>query len=103
MIVYSVSVSVKNSFVREWLDWMKNEHIPELMSTGYFLNFKLMKEIIPSIDMHDTSFIINYELNSLDDYYKYAENFAPTLQQKHQEKFTGNFKSVRTVFELIAS
>lgn len=67
MIVYNVSVSVKNSIVKEWLEWMKNEHIPELMNTGYFSSYKLMKEIIPSVDMHETSFMVNYELNSLDD------------------------------------
>jgi hypothetical protein len=60
-----------------------------------------MKEIIPSVDMHETSFMVNYELNSLDDYYKYAENFVPTLQQKHQEKFSGKFKTIRTVLEII--
>lgn len=101
MIVYSISVTVKNTIVREWLDWMQTEHIPEVMKTGYFMNFKLMKEIIPSIDMNETSITINYELKSIDDYYKYAETFAPTLQQKHHEKFSGKFKASRTVFELL--
>jgi hypothetical protein len=39
MIVYNVTVSVKNSIVKEWLEWMKNEHIPELMNTEYFSSY----------------------------------------------------------------
>lgn len=103
MIIYSVSISVKNNILKEWLNWMQTEHIPEVMKTGYFTNCKLMKEIIPSIDMNETSFTINYELKSIEDYYKYAETFAPTLQQKHQEKFSGYFRASRTVLELLNS
>ncbi len=103
MIVYSVSVMIKNTILDDWLNWMKNEHIPEVMATGYFLNYKILKTLIPSEDADERVFIIQYTLNSIEDYYNYAEKFSPTLQRKFQEKFSGKFTANRTVLELIDS
>ena len=36
MIIYNVTVSVEESIKTDWLDWMKTEHIPEVMATGVF-------------------------------------------------------------------
>ena len=36
MIIYSVTVSVEKGIHEDWLSWMKETHIPDVMSTGYF-------------------------------------------------------------------
>ena len=43
MIIYNVTVKVDNSIAGAWLDWMKKEHIPDLMRTGLFLDYRLSK------------------------------------------------------------
>ena len=32
MIVYNVTVSVDENITSDWLAWMKDEHIPEVMA-----------------------------------------------------------------------
>lgn len=103
MIVYTVSTSIKKSVMQDWIDWMTNEHIPEVMATGCFTGFELLKINTPALSADEVTFVINYSLKSIDDYYEYAEKFSPTLQIKHQEKFPGKFKASRSVSELIKS
>jgi len=37
MIIYSVTVNIDDSVHDEWVTWMKEVHIPDVMATGYFL------------------------------------------------------------------
>ncbi|MBT6516091.1 MAG: DUF4286 family protein, partial [Crocinitomicaceae bacterium] len=37
MIVYSVTVKVNQEIEENWLRWMKEVHIPDVMATGFFL------------------------------------------------------------------
>lgn len=103
MIIYSVTILVKNSRVHEWLEWMKIEHIPEIMSTGLFLSYRIMKEISQSLENDETKFIVNYELENKENYDNYTLKFAASLQRKHTEKFSGYFEAARTVLEVINS
>lgn len=103
MIIYSVTILVKNSIVQEWLEWMKKEHIPEVMSTGLFLSYRIMKEISQSLESDETKFIINYELENNQNFDNYNLKFAPTLQRKHTEKFSGYFEAARTVLQVLNS
>ena len=32
MIVYSVTVNIENEVHDDWLSWMKNKHIPDVMA-----------------------------------------------------------------------
>jgi hypothetical protein len=41
MIIYNVTVNVDESIAKEWLSWMQETHIPEVMTTGIFLNHRL--------------------------------------------------------------
>lgn len=35
-IVYNVTTKVELSIAEEWLTWLKDEHIPDLIKTGCF-------------------------------------------------------------------
>jgi len=36
MIIYSVTVVIKKDVEDSWLKWMKEEHIKDVIKTGYF-------------------------------------------------------------------
>ena len=47
MILYNVTVSlVDQSIHQDWLKWMKEIHIPEVMDTGYFLDNKICRLLV---------------------------------------------------------
>jgi hypothetical protein len=101
MIIYSVTVVIKEDVEDSWLKWMQKEHIKEVMKTGYFTNWEMQKLLLQEIVVNESTYIINYKCPSLDEYNKYMEKDAPRLQKEHLEKFSGKFRASRAIYQLI--
>ncbi len=101
MIIYSVTVIIKLGIESSWLNWMKTEHINNVMATGYFKECVIQKLVIPEGSQGEVTYLVNYSLNELESYEKYAKNEASRLQNEHSDKFPGNFKVSRAVYEII--
>lgn len=98
MFIYNVTVTLEKDIHSEWLKWMKEVHIPDVMHTGLFVGNKICKLI--SEDM-ETTYAIQYTFREMNDLHKYQKEFAPKLQQAHKEKFKDKFAAFRTVLEII--
>ncbi|MDQ3022110.1 MAG: DUF4286 family protein [Bacteroidota bacterium] len=101
MILYNVTVNIDDSVHDEWLQWMKSQHIPKVLDTGLFIDNKIFKIISKDNDEGNT-YSIQYFLNSLDDFEKYQEEFAPKLQAEHSEKYKDKFVAFRTLMESVS-
>lgn len=101
MYFYNVTVNLENDIVEDWLDWMKNKHIPDVLSTGYFVSYKMAKLIEPESEPNTTTFMIQYELKSLDDLKVYRETVMPQLQKEHNERYADKFVAFRSVIQWI--
>lgn len=102
MILYSVTVTIEREVEEYWLKWMKEKHIEDVMNTGYFINYEIQKLLLPENSTNKSTYLINYKLSSLEQYFKYQKNEAPRLQKEHSEKFTGKFTASRSVYQLIS-
>ncbi len=99
MILYSVTVSIDKEVSKEWLNWMKEIHIPDVLATGLFLENKVAK--IHAEEEGGISYSIQYLLRSWEDYNSYQTKFAAKLQQEHQDRYAQKCVSFRTVLEII--
>ena len=99
MIIYNVTVSVDKSIVKDWLKWMRNDHVPEIISTKIF-NKAQIKRVITQNDSGHT-FAVSYRCKSMQDLHNYQVNYAPLLQQKYFKKFGDKAVAFRTILELI--
>ena len=43
MVLYNVTISIDLECEAEWLKWMKESHIPDVIQTGYFKECKLCR------------------------------------------------------------
>jgi hypothetical protein len=43
MFIYNVTLSIDKVIEPEWVHWMKAEHIPHVMNTGLFTDYKFFK------------------------------------------------------------
>ena len=43
MVIYNVTLSIDTSVSSEWLAWMRQTHIVEIMKTGCFMECRLSK------------------------------------------------------------
>ncbi len=99
MILYNVTVNVENSIVTEWLQWMQEVHIPEVMKTGLFVSNKLFKLLNEEENNTGTTFAIQYFCQTMGDYKNYQDNFAKDLQFEHSRRYKGKFVAFRTLLE----
>jgi hypothetical protein len=98
-VLYNVTVSVDEKVHLAWLEWMKREHIPEVMMTGYFLESRICR--IHGFEEGGVTYAIQYLCNSQEDLAAYQEHHAPKLQAKHTEKYGPYCAAFRTVLEII--
>tara|TARA_B110000046_G_scaffold173759_1_gene196673 strand:+ start:24015 stop:24320 length:306 start_codon:yes stop_codon:yes gene_type:complete len=99
MIVYSVTVNIDNSIHKDWLAWIKNKHIPDVMATGYFSEHRMLKVISRQDDEEGISYNIQYTCASMADLHQYQVQKAPALQKEHQNRYEGKFAAFRTLLE----
>jgi len=99
MILYNVTVSIDESVHDEWLGWMLNTHIPEVMATGLFLENRVCK--IHAYEEGGKSYSIQYLAPDMESYDLYQQEHAPALQASHNDKYAGKFAAFRTVLEVI--
>ena len=97
MIIYSVTVSVEQSADLEWLAWMQNEHIPDVMATGYFIESHIQQLIDPVPHPGMVTYNIQYHCKTMQDLETYQAKDAARLQQDHTEKFKDRFVAFRTI------
>lgn len=100
MILYSVSVTLPAHIGEEWLRWMLDKHIPDVMKTGMFTGFTIFKNLAHDV-AGEVEFCTQYTAESFKNYERYRTEFAPELQRHHTEKFGTVAKARRMVLEEI--
>lgn len=98
MYIYNVTVTLEESIHQEWLKWMKESHIPEVMKTGFFTENKICKVMSEELE---TTYAIQYTFRTMDDMHTYQKEHAPRLQKEHSDKFKDKFAAFRTILEII--
>ena len=99
MILYNVTVSVDPTISDEWLNWMKEIHIKEVMATELFESFSIYKVLLQSDD--SLSYSVQYFTTSMAKLQKYQAQFAPSLQAKVAQQFGDKTMAFRTVLESV--
>jgi len=98
MIIYSITIKIDLSAHDEWLAWMKEEHINEIINTGFFVDFKFHK-ILSQDERDGMTYNIQFKAKNIGDYFEYRDNYAPIFQEKANNKFKDKFVSFRTLLK----
>jgi len=101
MYYYNVTINLEKHIVNDWLEWMQTKHIPDVMATGHFLSYKIAQLIEPEPEPKSVTFVIQYELKSLEDLKIYRETVMPLLQKEHNERYKNQFVAFRSVMQVI--
>lgn len=100
MIVYNVTINIENPVADEWLSWLMQEHVPEMMSTGLFIENRVYR-VLADEDSGGRTYAIQYLCSDMETYEKYRDNFAPKMQAKANERFANKFVAFRTLLESV--
>ncbi len=98
MVLYNVTVGIDLGSEEEWLSWMKTIHIPEVMKTGKFSEYRIFK-VLNQEQEETVSYSVQYFSQSLEEVVEYLNDFAPALAEAHREKFKDRHVAFRTLLE----
>ena len=100
MLLYNVTVGIDKDVEMEWLRWMKEKHIPDVLNTGMFVSSKMYK-VLHDQDDNTISYSVQYFAKSIDHIQQYLEVFAPMLIEEHRRKFLNKHVAFNTLLEEI--
>lgn len=101
MLIYNVTTGVDKKLEQEWLVWMKEVHIPQVMKTKMFHGHRMYK-VLSTDDEETVSYAIQYSAQSLHKLEHYLEKFAPALREDVKKKFGDRIASFRTLLEEVS-
>ena len=101
MILYNVTVKVDHHVVGEWVRWMKTVHIPDVMATGIFTEYKFCR-LLTVDETEGITYAIQYFCPDITDYERYQNDFASKLQKEHTDRYQGKFVAFRTLMRVLS-
>ena len=100
MFIYNVTIKVQEAIHEVWLQWLKDEHVPEVLATGCFTNATILR-LLEVDDREGPTYSIQYIAESKASYNQYIENFAGILRQKSFDKWGNQFMGFRSLMQVI--
>lgn len=100
MYIYNVTIKVDHVILKEWLHWLKQEHIPEILATGCFTEATVL-ELLETVDEEGATFAVQYKTSRLENYRRYLSEYAPLLRQKGLDKWGNKFVAFRTFMKIV--
>lgn len=99
MVIYNVTVSIDTTVSSQWLAYMRQTHIVEIMKTGCFMECRISK--VNGEEEGGHTYSVMYLAKGQNDLDRYNATYALDMQKSHAELFAGKFSAFRTTLEVI--
>ena len=100
MIVYNVTVKIDLSVHELWVRWMKEDHIPKVLETGCFKDFKFYR-IMEENQSDGMTYAIQYFTPELSNYFDYQQLHAERMQKDMRDTWPDKYTAFRTLLREI--
>ena len=100
MLIYNVTITLDADIEQDWLQWMKETHIPDVMMTGMFVSYR-MGRLLSHEHTESEIYTIQYLAKDMAHVQRYLEEFASELQKAIKLRYDGKYAIFRTVMELV--
>jgi hypothetical protein len=98
--IYNVTIKAEKKIAADWLQWLLNKHIPEVMETGCFTHYHVLR-LLDTDENDGPTYAIQYYSKSIEDYKKYINRYADALRKKSTDRWGDAFTSFRTLLEVV--
>ncbi len=99
-VIYNVTVKVNEDVAEAWLEWMLHEHIPDVMNTGCFIRYQVVR-LLEVDDTEGPTYAIQYHASSKANYKRYIEKYAADMRALANEKWGNHFIAFRSVMQVV--
>ncbi|GAB2838550.1 DUF4286 family protein [Ferruginibacter profundus] len=100
MIVYNVTTKVAAAIQTDWLQWIQEEHIPDIINTGCFTHATVL-QLLDIDDSEGPTYAVQYFADSKSLYNNYMEKHAAAMRQKAFDKWGNQFIAFRSLMQVV--
>jgi hypothetical protein len=100
MYIYNVTIKVRDDIQSAWLNWLQEEHVPEVLSTGCFQDATVMR-LLEVDDTEGPTYAVQYKAESKAQYNQYIERYAAAMRQKSYERWGDAFIAFRSLMQVV--
>ena len=100
MIVYNVTIKTDHSIAADWLTWLREQHIPEMIATGCFTH-AIVHRLLEADESDGITYAVQYHAADKAHYEKYINQFADTMRKKGIVKWGNKFVAFRSVMQVV--
>ncbi|HCP40405.1 MAG TPA: DUF4286 domain-containing protein [Cryomorphaceae bacterium] len=98
--IYNVTIVVNPVVEERWIQWMKEEHIPEVIETGMFTSY-IFTQVILEQEQDHPSYSIQYRALDLESIKLYMQMYSDPLREKSAQAWGEHAIAFRTVLEVL--
>jgi hypothetical protein len=98
MLLYNITTKVDNAISDEWLQWQRKIHVPEIMASGLFYEYRVYR-LLEQDDSEGKTYIAQFLTDSEKNFEEYLLHFAPGLREKAIVKWGDQIVAFRTLLE----
>lgn len=99
-LIYNVTIKVSHAIQADWLRWMQEVHLDEVVATGCFTSARLL-HLIEADDEEGVTYAAQYEAANMADYDRYIQVHADALSKKGYDQWGDGFIAFRTLMQVI--
>ena len=99
MYIYNITINIEKSIEEDWLRWMQEKHIPEMLNTGKFFEAKMCQVMVE--EDQGVTYSVQYTTDSKETLEKYYQENAALLRQEGLVLFKEKFVAFRTELKVI--
>lgn len=100
MVIYNVTVQVEHAIAKEWLQWLREEHIPQILATGCFTHQQVVR-LLETDETDGPTYAVQYYAPDHAHYQTYIDEHAAQFRKASTDKWGARFIAFRSAMEVV--
>jgi hypothetical protein len=101
MLIVNTTYQVSEDCLTDWLFWVKNEYIPEVIKTELLVKPRLSKLMVEA-EPGNVSYALQFEVDTLDVLENWFERYGTEMQTVMGNRFRDKVMGFTTLMEVVA-
>ena len=100
MIIYNITIKVDWSVAEDWVEWMQDIHIPEVLKTGCFEKYQFVR-LLQLDETEGPTYAVQYYSETLSRYDYYLQHYNSTISCQVKDKWGEKYVDFSTLMQVI--
>lgn len=101
MIIYNVTMNIAEEVHDQWMEWIQNKHISDVIATGCFTSARLVKVLVNE-EMGGTTYSLQFFAPTKESLEKFKTDYEDQLQYEGVRMFADKMLFFKTDLEIIS-